>query len=46
MKQKGRKQDFEQVEKLKCELTLGGPGDESKDTIKAGKQWKQAFQKD
>lgn len=34
---------MQQVERLKCELTLGGSGNESKDTIRAGKWWKEGF---
>ena len=31
------------MERLKCELTLGGSGNKSKDTIRARKWWKKGF---
>lgn len=41
--QKESKCDVQQVGRLKCELIFGGSGNESKDTIKAGKWQKEGF---
>jgi len=40
---KERKWEVQQVERLKCEPTLGGPGNKSEDTVRSGKWWEEGF---